>query len=62
MGVSLGTIFSTPTGTVGLVSRYMPVRDPLKGIIIKEPSSSQKVESLVVPEGKGKVGMTKTEH
>lgn len=34
----------------------------VKGIIINKPSASQKMESLVISEGKGKTRMMETEH
>lgn len=54
MGTNPGLILSAPASTPGHFSQHMPIRAQLKGIIIKETSASQKVDSLVIPKGKDK--------
>lgn len=60
MGTNPGSLFSAPTGTFGPAS--MPVCAPLKGITIKEPSTSQKVDFVDILEGKSKARMMETEN
>lgn len=62
MWTDLGLITSAPTGILVPASHSMAARDPLNGIIFKEPSVSQKADSSVIPEGKGKARMIETEN
>lgn len=57
VGADPDTITSAPFRSSIHVSHFMLVRGPLKGIIIQEPSTSQKLATLNIPDGKGKAPM-----